>query len=226
MITTVSSLDGNGTNRGQGQEGKTLTYEEFIFEQYGIYAPYLTIEEMQTLYELEHTFRPTLIQREQASELWDKVNLEKINDGLTTKLVLLKHAKRKSHAAYDLGAREFTFTYSPKWLSDSEARIEMSNAMTKLLKYYAEEIVQLRAVGEVGSNGLSHIHCFYKLQGGLKITDKNFKRAWKYWNPKKLQGRGFEGGHHQTVKIESDFMGYIEKDIENAWLEIARPLPQ
>lgn len=133
--------------------------------------------------------------------------------------IAAKRAKPKSHAGHELGSREFTLTYSPKWCSDEEARQEMSRAIDKLCKYYKDDIIELRAVGEVGSNGLSHIHCFYKLQGGLKITDKNFKRAWKYWNPKKKIGHGFEGGHHATVKEESDFRGYIDKDSDKAWME-------
>lgn len=129
----------------------------------------------------------------------------------------------KSHAGHELGAREFTLTYSPKWMSDAEARVAMTSAIEKLCRYYAEEIVELRAVGEVGSNGLSHVHCFYMLDGGKKMTDKNFKRAWPHWNPKKVIGvgrhKGHEGGHHATVKIHSDFKGYIDKHVADAWLE-------
>jgi len=99
----------------------------------------------------------------------------------------------------------------------------MKQAMNRLLKYYDGNIVKLRAVGEVGTNGLSHIHCFYKLEGGVKITDKNFKRAWPYWNPEKPLGRGFEGGHHANVKEESDFLGYIDKEILTSWFEINFP---
>lgn len=125
----------------------------------------------------------------------------------------------KKTTRYELGAREFTLTYSPKWFDDNEARMLMTKAIDKLMKYYKDEITQFRAVGEVGTNGLSHVHCFYKLTGGLKITDKNFKRAWSRWNPKKPLQRGFEGGHHATVKNESDFLGYIDKDVDTAWLD-------
>lgn len=125
----------------------------------------------------------------------------------------------KKHQSYQLGAREFTLTYSPKWFDDNEARRLMVRAIDKLIKYHDNEIINLRAVGEVGTNGLSHVHCFYKLTGGLKITDKNFKRAWKFWNPKKRLQNGFEGGHHATVKNESDFLGYIDKDADTAWLD-------
>lgn len=126
---------------------------------------------------------------------------------------------RKAHAGHELGAREFTLTYSPKMMDDAAARAGMIVAIDKLCRYYSDEIVELRAVGEVGSNGLSHVHCFYKLRGGVKITDKNFKRAWNPWNPKKKLGRGFEGGHHATVREESDFRGYIDKDVAVAWFE-------
>jgi len=122
---------------------------------------------------------------------------------------------------YELGAREFTFTYSPKWFDDAEARFRMSTAIQRLCGYYKDEIIQLRAVGEVGSAGLSHIHCFYKLKNGKKMTDKNFTRAYKMWNTKKRTGpSGHQGGHHAFVKCESDFSGYIDKDIENAWYEV------
>lgn len=130
---------------------------------------------------------------------------------------------KKKSTRYELGAREFTFTYSPNWYDDATARKLMTDAIFRLLKYYKDEIVTLRAVGEVSSAGLSHVHCFYKLQSGLKITDKNFKRAYSKWDPKKRQGNGFQGGHHQTVKVESDFQGYIDKEISTAWLDITRP---
>lgn len=129
------------------------------------------------------------------------------------------NAQRQVKSRYPLGPREFTITYSSNWMTDEEARPKMERALKRLCGYYADDIVKLRAVGEVGRNGLSHIHCFYKLKGGLKITDKNFKRAWEHWNPKKKLGWGFEGGHHAEVKNEADFLGYIDKDISNAWFE-------
>jgi len=133
--------------------------------------------------------------------------------------------QNRKHQKYELGAREFTLTYSPNWFTDEEARTKMRTAIERLIKYYRDELVELRAVGEVGSNGLSHVHCFYKLNGGVKITDKNFKRAWSHWNPKKVLQRGFEGGHHATVRNESDFKGYIDKDVDSAWFDITAPAP-
>lgn len=131
----------------------------------------------------------------------------------------------KQRNRHPLGAREFTLTYGRGWFaSDDEARIEMKKAVDKLIKYYGSSITRLRAVGETGSKGQSHVHCFYKLQGGLKMTDKNFKRAWPRWNPSVKHGDGFEGGHHAEVKNEADFLGYIDKDINTAWLDINYPV--
>lgn len=158
----------------------------------------------------------------QAEMTWIRKETDLYNEELDRYVALKKQQQvlaNKSAKQLNLGAREFTLTYSPKWFGDEEARVEMTKAINKLIKYYNDEIIQLRAVGEVGTNGLSHVHCFYKLNGGLKITDKNFKRAWKYWNPKKVLQRGFEGGHHATVRNESDFLGYIDKDVETAWLD-------
>lgn len=177
----------------------------------------LTIQEVKWLFDYEFRTRYRLVgQPFEPQE--DYIYYE----SLCEKMIEYQKSQRvkpKSHAGHELGAREFTLTYSPKWMDDSTARIEMSKAIDKLCKYYVDDIVELRAVGEVGSNGLSHIHCFYKLRAGLKITDKNFKRAWKYWNPKKKIGNGFEGGHHQTIKEEADFKGYIDKDVDSAWFE-------
>jgi len=231
MSTVTNILDGYGTNTGQGQEGKAALdqYHDFLRAEYKLYAKYITLEEMEVLWEAQHMKGLNTVQRIRLRDRADKIEasipFEQIYEETKIRLLNLKAGTKKSHQAYLLGAREFTFTYSPKWMTDTEARFEMSKGMDKLLKYYAEEIVSLRAVGEVGSNGLSHIHCFYKLVGGVKITDKNFKRAWKYWNPKKIQGFGFEGGHHATVRVESDFLGYIEKDIDGAWFEriVSRP---
>jgi len=127
----------------------------------------------------------------------------------------------RSKNRYALGPREFTLTYSPKWFdNDVDARMALSQALDKLIKYHRNEITRLRAVGEVGTNGASHIHCYYELQGGRKMTDKNFKRAWRYWDPSKKHGNGFQGGHHDAVKNTADFLGYIDKDINTAWLDI------
>jgi len=127
--------------------------------------------------------------------------------------------ERKRHAGHELGAREFTLTYSPQWCDDHQARALMTIAVDKLLSYCRKELVEFHAVGEVTKQGCSHIHGYYLCDGGRKITDKQFKRAYPFWNPKKKLGkRGFEGGHHELVQRESDFLSYIDK-CPDAWLQ-------
>jgi len=121
----------------------------------------------------------------------------------------------------ELGPREFTLTYSPTWFSsDEEAQRAMKLAMERLTRYYKKEIIEFNAVGEYTAAGASHIHAWYHLVGGRKITDRSFKRAYPRWNPKKKLGRGFEGGHHQTINRLSDFASYIEKHLEEAWYSL------
>lgn len=136
------------------------------------------------------------------------------------KVVELNKPRVKRHAGHLLGAREFTLTYSPNWrISDEEAQDLMRQAINRLVKYYKNEIVELVCVGERTVAGNSHIHCYYLLQGGRKITDKNFTRAYKYWDPKKTLGkRGHQGGHHEIVQNECDFKGYIDK-CPDAWFK-------
>ena len=213
-------LDGFGHNEKAGAEGK-----KHICDWPCIKNPTIECQEREEeLYQEQKakmiqmsydTIRQTTTKENQVDQ-WDAVDL------LMSLQLPLRPIKNKRG---ELGAREFTLTYSPKWLTDDEARLQMIKAMNKLYNYYEKEILQLRAVGEVGSNGLSHIHVFYKLVGGLKITDKNFKRAWKFWNPAKKLGWGFEGGHHANVKVESDFLGYIEKDVDTAWYDKTLPAP-
>jgi len=225
-------LDGKVTPRGQGQEGDFDLVKALAMR----YATYICVkgqslsdEDYLTLFEDEKRDRMSLRERyfhdEALSKVMDKIDWERSNSLLEARLQKQRQdAKKTAHAGHELGAREFTFTYSPKWFNDEEARDLMKKAIAKLIKYYSDEIVQLRAVGEVGSNGLSHVHCFYKLRGGLKISDKNFKRAYKYWNPKKVTSRtGHEGGHHANVRVESDFQGYIDKDVDTAWLDVYYP---
>jgi len=130
-----------------------------------------------------------------------------------------KEAKKK--AVLELGPREFTLTYSPHWFEDDKAaQKSMTCALERLTKYYKDEIIEFHAVGEYTRDGRSHVHGWYHLVGGCKIIDKNFKRAWPHWNPKRKLGKGFEGGHHATVSRISDFSGYIEKHLEEAWITV------
>lgn len=132
----------------------------------------------------------------------------------------IRFAKKSNptHAGHELGARSFSFTYSPKWgLDDKSARVKMELAIDRLLAYYKNELVEFYAVGEVGKNGMSHIHGYYELLGGRKITDKNFKRAWSYWDPKTKVGDGFKGGYHKLCERKSDYVGYMNEDL--LWLK-------
>lgn len=123
-----------------------------------------------------------------------------------------------------LGPREFTFTYSPSWFeTDEDAQRAMESAIEKLTRYYKDEIIEFHAIGEFTRDGRSHVHAWYNLIGGRKITDKNFKRAYPHWNPKRKLGKGFEGGHHATIQRISDFHGYTEKHLDEAWLSIHIP---
>lgn len=121
----------------------------------------------------------------------------------------------------ELGPREFTLTYSPAWYGDDElAKDALRVAIDKLTRYYKDEIIEFHAIGEYTEAGRAHVHCYYELDGGVKITDKNFKRAWKHWAPTKKLGTGHQGGHHANVRSKSDFLGYIEKDLETAWMNV------
>ena len=118
--------------------------------------------------------------------------------------------QQKSHAGYELGPREFTLTYSPDWFDDEKAMFFMTQAIDRLCGYYRNEIIELRAVGERTKAGRAHIHVYYELKGGLKITDKNLKRAYFKWDSKHH--------HHKVVRKTSNFLGYIDKD-KDAWLQ-------
>lgn len=217
---------------GQIQQGNLPTNDEvwdtMVQDLLKQYAPF-TYDEMVRWLRYEHYDRYRRPGQKFLDELPEYSDYCALRDKRHTYLeAKYQEWKRKPkvqvHAGHELGAREFTLTYSPKWFDDAEARRLMVKAIDKLCKYYKDEIVELRAIGEVGSNGLSHVHCFYKLKEGRKITDKNFKRAWEYWNPKKPIGkgrhRGFEGGHHANVRNESDFRGYIDKDVDvTSWYE-------
>lgn len=189
------------------------------------YKPHLTPREAWRLLGYEHDLTIARINRKMdklTDEQWEDCYLlkEKLINGLESEWKARKKGLNKTHVNHELGPREFTFTYSPTWMNDESARMMMQTAIERLCRYYKNDIIELHARGEVGKNGLSHVHCYYELTGGLKITDKNFKRAYEHWNPSKKIGKGFEGGHHETVKVSSDFKGYIEKDDALNWLKV------
>lgn len=130
------------------------------------------------------------------------------------------HQQNKANALSKLGPWEFTLTYSPKehgWMAE-QAEEAMREAVERLCRYYADEIIEFHAVGERTQMGQPHVHAWYHLKGGRKITTKSFKRAYPIWNEKRKLGRGHEGGHHAPIKRTSDFAGYIEKDLDTSWL--------
>jgi len=132
-----------------------------------------------------------------------------------------REVTNRRNAKAKLGPWEFTLTYSPTkhgWSVD-EAKDAMRTAMERLTRYYREELEELHATGEYTQAGHPHVHCWYRLTGGHKITTKSFKRAYPIWNPNHKTGpRGHEGGHHEPVKRTSDFAGYVEKDLHTSWL--------
>lgn len=222
MMAFDQFLDGESLHRRQGQQGKYPPH--WTEDEIRHYVKFdalndmrgtrngteLMIQRLWHHYESEHDQYWRLVT--DYHEYYEKQHEKKLEEMISS--------YNKKHAGHELGAREFTLTYSPKWMTDKEAREKMSLAIKRLIKYLKDEIIEFRVVGEVGSNGLSHIHAFYKLVGGKKITDKQFIRAYPYWNPKKRTSRtGHEGGHHANVRVESDFRSYMEKDIDDAWFE-------
>lgn len=129
-------------------------------------------------------------------------------------------ATNKANAESKLGPWEFTLTYSPTehgW-NREEAKDAMRTACERLIRYYREEIEEFHAVGELTTSGQPHVHAWYKMDGGRRITTKSFKRAYPIWDEKRKLGNGHVGGHHAPVKRTSDFAGYIEKDLDTSWL--------
>lgn len=213
MISERPILDGESANEGQKATVQCLCQWGTNKQCYFVDLPNLR----KLIYRAEageFDKDPQFVQHV-FNAYWSWMDHEhKVNLGLQRQAKTLV----KYHAGHELGAREFTLTYSPQWgITDDDARILMSKAVQKLAKYYKNEIKEFFAVGEVTKQGCSHIHGYYLLRGGKKMTDKNFKRAYKYWNPKvKLGKRGFQGGHHENVTNEADFKGYIDK-CPDAW---------
>lgn len=145
----------------------------------------------------------------------------------TLQIIHSRQQRKAAHEAnvqkslQDLGPREFTLTYSPSWYAtDDDAQNAMRCAIDRLTRYYKNEIKEFHAIGEYTEAGRAHVHGWYELDGGRKITDKNFKRAYPHWNPRKKLGKGHEGGHHATIQRISNFAGYAEKHLEEAWMNI------
>lgn len=206
------------------QDASWKRMEDELYE--AVYKP-LTREEFKR--QLDYEYKIILHRNKRfgtplTEDEWDDhlALKQKRMDYIDEQLHARKKGLNKTHVNHELGPREFTLTYSPSWFDDEEARLKMQVAIERLQRYYQKEIVEFHARGEVGKNGQSHVHCYYELKGGVKITDKNFKRAYPHWNPSKKTGKkGFEGGHHETVKVTADFKGYIEEDDAFNWLKVS-----
>lgn len=121
------------------------------------------------------------------------------------------------------GAWAFTLTYSPQkhgW-NKEEAQEAMREAIKRLRHYYRHEIEEFDAVGEWTQAGYPHVHGHYRLHAGKRMTTKNFKRAYPIWNPNTKIGKGHEGGYHEPAKSDSDYSGYIQKDLDTTWLVVS-----
>jgi len=135
-----------------------------------------------------------------------------------------REKKAKAKNGKHKGAWSLCFNYSPSWYeNDYEAQEAIRLAVNRLLKYYKEDIEVFRAVGEYTKAGRSHVHIYYKLDSGGKITDKNLKRAYPNWNAKVKVGNGVQGGQHAPVINIADYTGYIEKDLDVSWLLVEYP---
>jgi len=119
------------------------------------------------------------------------------------------------------GVMAFTLTYSPTWgWTDAQAREHMETALSRIQHYYQNELLRFVAIGEVGKNGLSHVHGMYHLRGGRRVTTKNWKRAYPKWNPKVRVGSGFQGGYHAPVADPTNYIPYVEEDLRTAWVVV------
>lgn len=164
-----------------------------------------------------------LIERQEVDIARAHEHLADVEGVLEARRLALLKKQNAANAKSKLGPWEFTLTYSPRqhgWTRD-EAQDKMREAITRLTSYYREEIEEFHATGEWNQAGDPHVHCWYRLEGGCKITTRSFQRAYPIWDPKSKTGpRGHVGGHHEPVKRQSDFAGYIQKDLDTAWLMV------
>lgn len=151
---------------------------------------------------------------------WDKlVASQQAHDDYVARRQREQAHKRNAEKLHK-GAWAFTLTYSPAkhgW-GKEEAQSAMREAIRRLRHYYRHEIEEFEAVGEWTQAGLPHVHGWYRLTAGKRMTTKNFKRAFPIWNPNHRMGKGHEGGYHEPAKSDSDYAGYIQKDLDDAWL--------
>jgi len=124
----------------------------------------------------------------------------------------IKHHKGNGHY---LGAWAFTLTSSPK---DGISVGALLKAVRKVMSQTSQPVVtyawylEYKGVDEDGLPTHPHVHGIYELEGGRKIEDKHWKRAWPIWDPKTKLGSGFRGGYHRPVRQEENYEDYIAKD--------------
>lgn len=214
------NLTENPRAEGEGNEaGFDREFQRMLDDHYKTcrFAPYLTKYECWEYFALSGSTRGLSPEQRcerdwRLEELDAKIDRDElIRKSQLDSMIKRQKAQHLKHAGYELGPREFTLTYSPDWFEDDRAQFLMIQAIERLCSYYKDEIVYLRAVGERTKANRVHIHTYYELKGGLKITDKNMKRAYAKWNSKHH--------HHKVVKKVSDFLGYIDKEIKTAWYE-------
>lgn len=166
------------------------------------------------------------IWEQKRDKAWDRLVTSQAEHNARAERRQKELAHQRNKEKLHKGAWTFTLTYSPLkhgW-DKPEAQAVMSEAIKRLRHYYRNEIEEFEAVGEWTQAGLPHIHGYYRLNGGKRITTKNFKRAYPIWNPDHRIGKGHEGGYHEPAKSDSDYSGYIQKDLDDAWLVVSTTL--
>jgi len=143
-------LDGVLSNTGQGQEGKIPSWVQRHIDK-GIDVseypktkeeahyrfPHLYIEHSNGWTVDEKLYFTTADKNETRYRLL--VECQAYNQEKQLQQLRRDNKKQKKHAGYELGAREFTLTYSPNWegFNETIARQRMEVAITRLLNYYS-----------------------------------------------------------------------------------------
>lgn len=207
ILTEIAELE------GKGNRTRKLWFSAKII---WLIQQYSDLDEMEAMY---WYMGPRYCDPDDVQFYFDKI-ADRVNENVLCDVLNEFHEavrkatlelRPKKHAGHELGPREFTLTYSPDWFEDEKAEFLMTQAIERLCNYYEDDIVYLKAVGERTKAGRVHVHCMYELRGGLKITDKNMRRAYHKWNSKHH--------HHRLIRDVASFKGYIEKDAEVAWMK-------
>jgi len=65
---------------------------------------------------------------------------------------------------------------------------------------------------EYTEQGVPHVHGMYHCPSGRALSTKTIKYYWPLWDPKKPQGKGFQGGYHAPVRHGESYQDYIAKE--------------